>query len=115
MVGETENQFFLTRAALSTGGRAKSKFLLNSYANHNRPASVSSAWVSRVRARPSAQSQSMKMDPRPTCVGQVGCSQPQNPPADIYEKHNQPVPPLGLAVAAIPANLNAQLSIVNDS
>jgi len=27
MLGETENQFSLTRAALSTGGRAKSKFL----------------------------------------------------------------------------------------
>ena len=27
MLGETQNQFSLTRAALSTGGRAKSKFL----------------------------------------------------------------------------------------
>jgi hypothetical protein len=27
MLGETKNQFSLTRAALSTGGRAKSKFL----------------------------------------------------------------------------------------
>ena len=26
-MSETQNQFFLTRAALSTGGRAKSKFL----------------------------------------------------------------------------------------
>jgi hypothetical protein len=29
MLGETENRFALTRAALSTAGRAKSKFLLS--------------------------------------------------------------------------------------
>jgi len=40
MLGETENQLYLTRAALSTGGRAKSKFLSVAFSGEHKPGGI---------------------------------------------------------------------------